>query len=268
MKKLITQAELKELAVYNPETGVFTWTEKGAYNRKYKTMGYKHHQGYLTAVINKKYYSIHRLAFLYMEGYFPENQVDHINGIRDDNRWCNLREVTQLCQMQNMSQLEGSLCKYKGVTYCAKSDTYIATIGLRGVHTHIGIYDCPLEAALARITFEDHCDKWNCDARDWNRNQIFEDLAEAIKTQDTSKWIYTPVFKARNPTGYLGVHRVATKSERYTSRITRKNKTYDLNAHDTAREAAIERDKFIVEKGWPHELNFPELQYRDEPYEE
>ena len=57
--------------------------------------------GYLQIMIDGKMYKAHRLAFLYMLGDFPPNNVDHINGKPGDNRWINLRAVTQKQNTQN-----------------------------------------------------------------------------------------------------------------------------------------------------------------------
>jgi len=71
-KPILTQAELKQLLHYDPETGVFVNIQTG------KTVGSKHSKGYLeTSISNKRYY-VHRLVFLYIDGCFPK-QVDHIN---------------------------------------------------------------------------------------------------------------------------------------------------------------------------------------------
>lgn len=48
-------------------------------------------------------YLAHRLAFLYMTGAFPTNQVDHINRVRNDNRFINLREVLPSDNSKNRS---------------------------------------------------------------------------------------------------------------------------------------------------------------------
>lgn len=90
----LTQEKLKELLEYNPETGVFTW-KKTINSRAMKgyLAGTFDNEGYIVIRINGKAYKSHRLAFLYMLGKFPENLVDHINTIKCDNRWRNLREA-------------------------------------------------------------------------------------------------------------------------------------------------------------------------------
>src|SRR3954471_7787062 len=95
----LSQSQLKDVLDYNPDTGIFTWkTREGdnykSWNKKYpgKRAGAKLTRiRYRTISINKTAYYEHRLAYLYMVGRWPDDVIDHINHIEDDNRWCNLR---------------------------------------------------------------------------------------------------------------------------------------------------------------------------------
>lgn len=92
---MITQNTLKELFDYNPDTGLFTW--KVAKARRIKAgdvAGNLNNTGYIHIRVDGKNYQAHRLAWLYTHGKFPDNCIDHINGIKDDNRISNLRDVT------------------------------------------------------------------------------------------------------------------------------------------------------------------------------
>jgi hypothetical protein len=91
---MITQIELKELLSYDPETGIFKWLPRPRSSRIKYEAGHKMTNGYITIRIKNKQYLAHRLAFLYMTGKFPDKCVDHIDRVRDNNRWDNLREVT------------------------------------------------------------------------------------------------------------------------------------------------------------------------------
>ena len=93
MKEKITQAKLKELLSYDPETGDFTWLV----GRKMagKKAGSPHNQGYFTIRISRKLYLSHRLAWLYVYGAFPKIDLDHINGVKSDTRIDNLRECSE-----------------------------------------------------------------------------------------------------------------------------------------------------------------------------
>lgn len=90
---MLTQDRLKELLSYNPETGVFTCAKKSVHRNVGDVVG-GFSLGYLVCLLEGKQYKLHRLAFLYMTGDFPSKALDHINGDRADNRWCNLREAT------------------------------------------------------------------------------------------------------------------------------------------------------------------------------
>lgn len=87
----LTHARLREKVVYDHETGKFTHL-----GRRRPKVGQFDKDGYVKISIDEVKHQAHRLAWLYMTGSYPpvDMQVDHINGIRDDNRWCNLRLAT------------------------------------------------------------------------------------------------------------------------------------------------------------------------------
>jgi hypothetical protein len=103
----LTQAYLKTVIHYDPDTGIFTWLPRSgsmfkedrfaaAWNGRFanKEVGCDRGQGYLVTRVGGSLFFVHRLAFLYITGSFPADQVDHINGVRDDNRWGNLRAAS------------------------------------------------------------------------------------------------------------------------------------------------------------------------------
>ena len=111
MKRDITQEYLKSIIEYNPETGIFTWKYREDVNKEWNTKfsntqaGTLGARGYIDICINYQTYKAHRLAFLYIEGYCSENDIDHINNKKDDNRWKNLREVSKSCNIRNIKKL-------------------------------------------------------------------------------------------------------------------------------------------------------------------
>lgn len=103
-RELITAEELRRILSYDAQTGIFTWIEVRCLKQRGSIAGKKHNRGYWNIRIggrNGNLYLAHRLAWLYMTGKWPENQIDHINGIRNDNRWGNLREATSNQNNQN-----------------------------------------------------------------------------------------------------------------------------------------------------------------------
>jgi hypothetical protein len=87
---MLTQKRLRETLDYNPATGTFTFI-KG--KRKGRIAGTQHDdRGFLKVSIDNRRHLLHRLAWLWMTGAMPRWNIEHINGDRSDNRWCNLRE--------------------------------------------------------------------------------------------------------------------------------------------------------------------------------
>lgn len=81
---------------YEPKTGRF-------FNKHGKEIGWKNSKGYVFITTKEqKAVRAHRLAWYKVYGYFPEKEIDHINGIKTDNRIENLREVTRIENMHNL----------------------------------------------------------------------------------------------------------------------------------------------------------------------
>ena len=134
----LTQEYLKSILEYNPETGLFTWLVNYHSRMIGKEAG-TGSKGYKYIVINKKKYLAHRLAFLYMLGYIPDKEIDHKDGIKDNNAWLNLREATPRQNMANRVATKRSKTGVKGVSFHEKSGVY-------QVHISLGCYDTLEEA--------------------------------------------------------------------------------------------------------------------------
>lgn len=82
---MLTQDELKTQLHYNPETGIFKWMVTKNSKSKINTIaGTSHYRDYNSIKIDNVSYKTHRLAWFYMTGLWPKNQIDHINRIRGD----------------------------------------------------------------------------------------------------------------------------------------------------------------------------------------
>jgi hypothetical protein len=132
--------------------------------------------GYTVIVLDKKQFYAHRLACLYMEGYFPEHEMDHKLGVRHDNRWAEIRQISRKCNLQNCKIRIDSTSGYKGVTYNKPSKRWRAHATSKGKSISLGKHPDILSAALARITWEDQCPEWQCDYRCENRIKVFHDF--------------------------------------------------------------------------------------------
>lgn len=115
----LTQKRLKELLRYCPETGVFVWLKSTGRAGIGSIAGNTHViDGYTQVGIDGTVYRAHRLAFLYMTGVFPV-AVDHINGVRSDNRYLNLREADAMINAQNTRISAQNKTGLPGVTFFA-----------------------------------------------------------------------------------------------------------------------------------------------------
>lgn len=95
MKATITQASLRELLAYDPATGIFQWRASGTGHRWHNVAGSRNkHDGYVKIYVKPHRYAAHQLAWLYMTGDVPNMRLDHVNGVRHDNRFANLRLAT------------------------------------------------------------------------------------------------------------------------------------------------------------------------------
>ncbi|MEX3840294.1 HNH endonuclease [Paraburkholderia sp. BR10882] len=140
----LTQEKLRSFLHYDPTTGVFTHLTKTSRREAGDEAGTLNKRGYRVICIEAEAYYAHRLAFLYMVGRFPNEVADHINGIKDDNRWCNLREATQSQNIINQPLRKDNKTGYKCVRPRGKRFTAQITVNKKRIP--LGIYDTAEEA--------------------------------------------------------------------------------------------------------------------------
>lgn len=148
-RDMITQRRLKELLHYDPTTGIFVRRMHVSSNARIGDVaGRRRKHIYLQISIDGVLYLSHRLAWLYMTGDWPKDQIDHINGIRDDNRWTNLRNATGLENQQNRAACSNNTSGFAGVSWHKCSKKWRACISVAGRQKHLGLFtDC--ESAFA-----------------------------------------------------------------------------------------------------------------------
>lgn len=101
---ILTQQRLKEVVVYDPQTGIFVWLARPLspmFRHTGKIAGCEDKNNYVSLKIDGIMYLAHRLAWLYQTGCWPEDEIDHKNTIYNDNCWNNLRPATRGFNMQN-----------------------------------------------------------------------------------------------------------------------------------------------------------------------
>lgn len=143
---MITQIELKELFDY--ENGQLLFKQKSKRRNIGDALGKITAKGYLTSSVNGNVYCIHRLVFLWHHGFMPE-QVDHINGIRNDNRIENLREATSSENAQNRIAL--SCSGVKGVYWHKQIKRWVPSICINRKNIHLGSFENIEDAKLIAI---------------------------------------------------------------------------------------------------------------------
>lgn len=150
LKVELTSDGLRAELTYDPETGHFTracWRQgRGGHAGTINNLGYR-----LIRVGGWRYRA-HRLAWLYVHGAWPAGQIDHINGIRDDNRIANLRDVPDIINQQNRrNPHKGSQVPFLGVKLAKQPNRFVAGIKDAGRHVHLGVFDSPEEAHAAYL---------------------------------------------------------------------------------------------------------------------
>lgn len=164
-KEIISQKLLRDLLDYTPETGVFLWKVNRTGSAKAGTRaGVKHHTGYRYIKINGERYGEHRLVWVYVYGTIPtEGQIDHKNGVRDDNRLTNIRLASQgySDNNQNCGISSNNTSGYPGVSYMKDRNKWVARIGLNYTRHLLGYYDTPEEAYEAYVKAKAELHKFN-----------------------------------------------------------------------------------------------------------
>jgi hypothetical protein len=155
---MITQSFLKEVLDYDPDTGVFHWRHREDVPREWNTRhagkvaGTVLPTGYRSIIINNEPYLGHRLAWFYMAGEWPPHQVDHINRIRGDDRFANLRLATSSENKRNRPADSDSISGVKGVHWHKPSQRWHVRVCLRGREHSFGYFKTVEEAAeVARM---------------------------------------------------------------------------------------------------------------------
>jgi hypothetical protein len=150
---MITYDEVKTHLTYIPETGKFYWNKtRGRCCLAGEEAGTLHRLGYVRIGLLGKYYSAHRLAWLYVTGSWPVNDLDHINRCRSDNRWCNLREATRQENCFNSPVRKNNSTGFKGVVP-TRYGTFIAKTVVRGKTVHLGSFKTPKQAHAAYVEY-------------------------------------------------------------------------------------------------------------------
>lgn len=167
-KILPTPKELRQLLRYEPETGKFFWKERPVEmfsgksqpperihaNWSARFLGKEaftstNQDGYKESHVRGKCLRAHRVAWAIYYGEWPKGEIDHINGVRDDNRIANLRDSEHCENMRNGLLRADNKSGLKGVSWDSESNRWRAQIMANGKKKNLGRFDCPNAAHAA-----------------------------------------------------------------------------------------------------------------------
>lgn len=137
---------LKSLLYYSEEEGVFYWKKTG------KIAGTLLKDGRIQIQLKGKLYKAHRLAWLYVHGRWPSDQIDHINRNPSDNRIDNLREATQSQNQQNQVNAKShNKSRLLGASLDKERGTYASYLSVDGKRIFLGRFLLAEEAHSAYL---------------------------------------------------------------------------------------------------------------------
>ena len=161
----IAAERLRRLFTYNPDTGVAIWLlrtpdmfAKGKHtpetyckiwNGRFanKSAGTPTPKGYIVIYIDKRQYKLHVLAWCYMTGEWPKDQIDHKNTDKTNNKWLNLREATDVQNRANEGLRINNTSGFKGVS--AYKGKFVARIGHNNEVLNLGTFITAKDASIA-----------------------------------------------------------------------------------------------------------------------
>ena len=106
--------------------------------------------GYVLIGIANKNRKAHSLAWLYVHGEWPENEIDHIDGNGLNNRIDNLREVTTGENKRNKRLQKNNTSKCVGIYWYKPTKKRAAKECINGLNKHLGYFKEKWDAICAR----------------------------------------------------------------------------------------------------------------------
>jgi len=166
-KALPSQEYLQECFHYEPTTGKLFWKDRprehfnssrGYKNFKLQFAGKevtsKSRNGYVYPCVDGRLVYAHRVIWKMVHGECPEYQIDHINGIRDDNRLENLRVVSNQENQRNAKRRKDNTSKVVGVSWHNRDEVWCANIKVDGKQINLGNFTDKIDAIYARYYAE------------------------------------------------------------------------------------------------------------------
>ena len=148
--KDLTAKRLRELLNYSPDTGEFTRKVGTSTSSVGDVAGGLNNRGYVTMSVQGKSHQAHRLAWLYVHGVWPTDQLDHINRNKSDNRIANLRQANHSLNSQNKGKPKNNTSGFVGVYLQTNRAKWQASIRVNKRNMSLGYFSSLEEAVAAR----------------------------------------------------------------------------------------------------------------------
>ncbi len=142
--------QLADALQYNPNSGVFNWKKRLSNCIHAGDVAGNLHRGYVRIRVFGQLFPAHELAWRFASGEWPKQEIDHINGIKSDNRICNLRDVSHAINGQNQRRARRDN-KLGLLGVIAYGDGYAAKIMKNGNTTYLGKHRTPEKAHAAYL---------------------------------------------------------------------------------------------------------------------
>ena len=147
--KNITVETLRAVLDYDADTGIFRRRVSRGNVEAGAVAGTVSEKGYICIMVNGTLFKAHRLAWLHFHGVMPQDQIDHLNGDKADNRIANLRDVPHCMNQQNQTRPpKNSTSGFRGVAWHKRDKRWQARIKVNGREQYIGYFETA-EAAHA-----------------------------------------------------------------------------------------------------------------------
>lgn len=151
--KLFEQRIRESLAIDESSPTGLRWNHGYDHHVRGKAAGTRLKNGYWHICVSvngvKRRFLAHRLAWFLAHGRWPEEDIDHINGDRSDNRIANLREASRSENLQNAAMRSDNTSGVKGVYFNKARGKWQAYIRLDGKQAYLGIFTELADASLA-----------------------------------------------------------------------------------------------------------------------
>jgi hypothetical protein len=132
---------INELLCYNPDTGDISWRIKRGKCAAGRIVTCKNEKGYIVVRVDNVLLRAHRIGWAVTHNAWPEKEIDHINGIRFDNRISNLREANHSQNMKNIKKSVANKSGKKGVSWHKQAQKWQVHIKVDGVNHYLGLFD-------------------------------------------------------------------------------------------------------------------------------